>query len=95
MLAILSMLCFALLRHGVEFLFNLRIIGNATSDFVIDCFLKLNSYETTRHRNSKLGIIYHHIKARVEGDCDIMVMSQSKIHFFFIAVSSGKQRFSV
>ena len=43
----------------------LRIFGDATSDFVLDRFFKLNFSETTGHTNSKLGIIYPHTRVRI------------------------------
>ena len=51
----------------IKLFFNLRIIGDATSDFVLDRLFKLNTFEITGHTNSKLGIIYQHTKVWVIG----------------------------
>ena len=50
-----------------EFVFILRIIGDATSDFVLEWPFKLNCFETTGHINSKLRTIYNYTKMRVIG----------------------------
>ena len=44
------------------FFFSLTILCDVISHFVFDCLFKLNSPETTRHTNFKLGIINYHTK---------------------------------
>ena len=43
-----------------EFFFNLRVIGNATSDFVFERLFKLRPCETIKCTNIKLGTINYH-----------------------------------
>ena len=46
-------------------LFNLWMVGDATSDFVFERLFKLNYFETVEHTNSNFSIFYVYTKSRL------------------------------